>query len=42
VVFGLTLYLGAGIALLGIAVIVHPALLTTVSHTTMNAAARWA
>jgi predicted metal-binding membrane protein len=33
---GLTYIVGATIALLGIAVIVHPTLLTTVAHTTMN------
>jgi predicted metal-binding membrane protein len=33
---GLTYIVGAAIAILGIAVIVHPALLTTVAHTTTN------
>ena len=33
---GLTYIVGAAIALLGIAVIVHPAFLTTVAHTTMK------
>src|SRR5947208_1520452 len=34
---GLTYIVGAAIAFLGIAVMVHPALLTTVAHTTANA-----
>jgi predicted metal-binding membrane protein len=33
---GLTYVVGAAVALLGIAIIVHPALLTTVAHTTGN------